>query len=443
MTTGFGLGRGWFDGPMASSSWRTEGQGGPLTVDASEAGRSAERRILRTALYVDFDNVYIGLSKIDKAVAQALGENPALVLGLLRDGRDDEGAFARRFLVRDCYLNPHQFGRYRASFVAAGFRVIDCPSLTGQGKNSADIHIVLDAVDALGHATRYDEFIICSADADFRPLMMKLRRHDRRTVMVSASQAAPAYEAVCDSAIGPIELVEALSDDATAAPKQADAPGLTADDLAAAATAVRESIKDAQAPVPGATAAEAAQRRVPGIAAAGWGGPGGFAQFVARELPELELRRNELGSWLVDPERHTTSDLPRGEGDGLIASICRVTRSPRLSSEQYAALFTELAEVAKHQPQLTRMGADVRDRTSARGQPVGRGAANFVVQGLVYAGVDPRRGDKQAHELAQSWRDNLLALCRQAGMPLSDDDATAVSDWVLGEPPPPVPATPE
>jgi hypothetical protein len=80
--------------------------------------------------------------------------------------------------------------------------------------------------------------------------------------------------------------------------------------------------------------------------------------------------------------------------DDVIARICRVTRAPRLSSDQYAMLFTELAEVGKVQPLLGRLGADVRNRVAARGTSVvvGRAAVNSVVQGLVYSGADPRDG---------------------------------------------------
>lgn len=41
-----------------------------------------------------------------------------------------------RFLIRNCYLNPTVYAKYRTYWTRAGFRVIDCPSLTQQGKSS-------------------------------------------------------------------------------------------------------------------------------------------------------------------------------------------------------------------------------------------------------------------------------------------------------------------
>jgi uncharacterized LabA/DUF88 family protein len=77
------------------------------------------------------------------------------------------------------------YGRFRPFFTRAAFRVVDCPPLTTRGKNSADIYMVLDILDALEHPTSFDEFILLSADADFTPVMLRLRAHDRRTVLLA------------------------------------------------------------------------------------------------------------------------------------------------------------------------------------------------------------------------------------------------------------------
>jgi hypothetical protein len=406
-------------------------------IDAAKDDRTS--RVLRSALYVDFDNLFTGLKQVDPDAARTFANDPARLLDWLSRGEDDDGGFRRRFLVRDCYLNPQVYAWCRAQFVAAGFRVVDCPSLTQQGKSSADTHIVLDVVDALSHSTRYDEFVICSADADFSPLMTKLRRHDRRTVMVAAGPYSAAYEAVCDTSIGPMQLVEAfasttppvdLREGLRSVPK-----GVDEADVATAAEAVRRIVAASTTPLPGATAAAAGQRAVPGIAAAGWGAAGGFSAFVRERLPELELVRNDSGGWLIDPKRHSVGDIVAETApDDVVARVCRVTRAPRLSGAQYAVLFEELSKAAPAQPLLGRIGADVRERAAAVGTPVGRGAVNFVVQGLVYAGADPRQGQRSGRELARAWRENVGTLCRQAGMELTPEDEIALDAWILGGP---------
>ena len=144
------------------------------------------RRRLRCALFVDFDNVYIGLQRLDPAAAEAFAGAPGRWLAALGTGSDSDGEFDRRFLVRSCYLNPSVFAQFRPNFTRAGFRVVDCPSLTQQGKSSADINLVLDVVDALGAPARYDEFVIVSADADFTPVALRCRADDRRVTVLTA-----------------------------------------------------------------------------------------------------------------------------------------------------------------------------------------------------------------------------------------------------------------
>lgn len=395
------------------------------------------QRVHRSALYVDFDNLYSGLRQVDADAATVFANDPGRLLDWLARGSDDEGLFRRRFLVRDCYLNPQSYAGFRAQFVAAGFRVIDCPSLTQRGKSSADTHIVLDVVDALSHATRYDEFVICSADADFSPLMTKLRRHDRRTLMVAAGPYAAAYEAVCDSTIGPMQLLEAFAAPVAQVAESTRVPAVavvTEEELSEATAAIQALVDASPSPVAGATAAQAGMRPVPHIAAGGWGQEGdGFAGFVRDRLPSLEFRRNTSGGWLLDPSRHALDAEPGdGEPDDVVARVCRVTHAPHLTPAQYSALFKHLSEAASEHETLNRLGADVRERTTAAGEPVSRRAVNFVIQGLVYAGHDLRAATLGPKELAQAWRANLRTICEQAGLELNDEEEATLDHWVLG-----------
>lgn len=411
-----------------------------MTITAQGGEDATVHRTSRTALYLDFDNVYSGLCRADRDVARRFAYDPGLLLNWLASGQDETGNFRRRFLVRDCYLNPQEYAWCRPQFVAAGFRVIDCPSLTQQGKSSADTHIVLDVVAALNHTTHYDEFIICSADADFSPLMTKLRRHDRRTVMIAAGPFATAYEAVCDTAIGPLQLVEALTPNPLSAgqakdsqPQAATSPTIPAVDLEAAMNAVREAVANAPAPIPGSSAAAAALKAVPNIAAAGWGGTGSFAAFIEHGLPELDLVRAQSGGWLLDPKRHSAADIPvpSGAADDIVARVCRIVRSQRFTSDQYAIMFLELVRASKTQPAIGRLAADVRDGAASRGVPLGRSAVNVIVSGLVYSGFNFRAENLDPRELAQNWRDYVVMRCRQAGTQLSLEDVAALDTWIL------------
>ena len=80
----------------------------------------------------------------------------------------------------------------------SGFQVVDCPPFTATGKNGADIQMVMDILDALEHKTSFDEFILLSGDSDFTPVLLRLRAHDRRTMILTAGLSAAAYRAACD-----------------------------------------------------------------------------------------------------------------------------------------------------------------------------------------------------------------------------------------------------
>ena len=113
-----------------------------------------------------------------------------------------------------CYGNPvprrnahdnstdmNSFPFVRHHFLRAGFEVIDCPPLTAQLKNSSDIRMVMDVRDYLTHDTYFDEFIILSGDADFTPVLHRLRAHARRTVIFANDFTAAPYTAISDGEV--------------------------------------------------------------------------------------------------------------------------------------------------------------------------------------------------------------------------------------------------
>jgi len=161
--------------------------------------------MVKTALFVDFDNVYLGLERVDRAAAERFATDPQRWLEWFEGGlmgkdspRTDQ---PRSVLVRKCYLNPKTFHAYRPYFTRCAFEVIDCPPLTRRAKNSSDIRMVMDILDALEHPTRFEEFVILSGDADFTPVLLRLRAHDRRTAVLAVGFAAEAYKAACDHVV--------------------------------------------------------------------------------------------------------------------------------------------------------------------------------------------------------------------------------------------------
>jgi hypothetical protein len=415
---------------------------------------------LRSALFVDFDNIYLGLRKLDEKAAEAFASRPTQWLRWLEEGLDSDGATPRRFLVRNVYLNPVTFGSFRAVYTRTGFRAIDCPPLTGQGKNSADIYMVLDIVDSLQNGFRYDEFVIASADADFTPVLHRLRSQDRRTTVLTAGISAAAYRAVCDSYVAPEVLADvALGEfdeareatsgeppsplvlsrtDGSRASTTSTASPPSQSDVDAVRRAIRSAVTAAPRPLVSAAAAHAALQAFPNLKESDWWGAGSFRAFLARYIPDLTYEGVPSPGYVYDPERHSIDDLPaaeRVELSPLLQQVCVVTGAPALASERYATLFTALADQLEDGPYLrNETEKRVRDRTDLANASVGRNAVNFVTQGLIYSGMSLVAGSS-AEVLARAWVTNLKSLCSSARMTLNPEDEAEIEAWVLGHVP--------
>ena len=170
----------------------------------SERGDGRTGRVY-SALFVDFDNIFSSLAQQDDHVANRFATGPEKWLEWLEKALPCENLdgleSTRRVLIRRCYLNPHMFRYFRPHFIRSAFEVIDCPPLTSRGKTSTDIFMVMDILDTLNHPTFFGEVIILSGDADFTPVLRRLREHARRTVVLSAGYVSPAYKASCDHLI--------------------------------------------------------------------------------------------------------------------------------------------------------------------------------------------------------------------------------------------------
>lgn len=249
---------------------------------------------MKTALFVDFDNVYSGLRRISAQGAERLARQPAKWLKWLTDELPMTYAAAhpeaprRRMLVRRCYMNPVLFHQFRRPFHEAGFEIVDCPPMTATGKTSTDIHLVLDTMDTLLDNTHFDEFMVFSADADFSPLLRRLRRHDRRTVVFAAGAMSEAYKASADLVIDiptfireGLQLVEASPEPDH--PSGADSPtdaSRIAELRQRASAAVQRLIQQASAPMSLPALASQLQREVPGLRECQWAGAGTFGALM-------------------------------------------------------------------------------------------------------------------------------------------------------------------
>ena len=191
--------------------------------DASGAGPSL------SAVFVDYDNIYLSLRRKNEDAAKRFAKDAAAWLKAIELGTlitpTNSGTLdgPRRIVMNRCYGNPvprrnqgdnstdmTSFPFVRHHFLRAGFEIVDCPPLTQQLKNSSDIRMVMDVRDYLHHDTYFDEFIILSGDADFTPVLHRLRAHARRTVIFANDYTAAPYTAISDGEIREADLIKLL-----------------------------------------------------------------------------------------------------------------------------------------------------------------------------------------------------------------------------------------
>jgi hypothetical protein len=300
---------------------------------------------MKSALFVDFDNVFTQLRALQPAAAERFARQPVEWMRWLvdrlgvPDGHPDRAA-RRRVLVRRCYLNPNWYQQYRHAFLRAGFEIVDCPPVTSQGKTSTDIHMVLDIIELLQHETRYDEFIVLSADADFTPVLRKLRRYDRRTSVLAIGFPSAAYQASADLLIDErlfIEEALGLGDahaDGTETPPtpgtlQAQwavaepvlpaaqaVPSLDAVQLADIARRIEAAVAQSAHPVPAGPLA-LRLRQAYGSALDTWNGHGMFKPFFRSLGLDRLVWLNGSGGRIADPERHATGLVSAPDGDAM------------------------------------------------------------------------------------------------------------------------------
>ncbi len=295
-----------------------------------------------TTVFVDYDNVYLSLKRKNEEAAKRFSKDAGVWLKEIASGALMTATNApavdveRRIVICRCYGNPvprrnqgdnstdmSSFPFVRHHFLRAGFEVVDCPPLTAQLKNSADIRMVMDVRDILTHETRFDEFVILSADADFTPVLHRLRAHARRTIIYSNDHTAAPYTAICDAEIREADFLSLLLDgqianqspsargETQALPSAASIETIRKDIL----TEVANTVRTADQPVPLEALADRCVRILghDKTVGAAWGGTGSFRDLLARGLPE-DIRLTPQPPYFVyDATRAAQSEAPRIE----------------------------------------------------------------------------------------------------------------------------------
>lgn len=354
-----------------------------------------------STVFVDYDNIYLSLKRKSEEAARRFAKDSPLWLAELASGRlitPTNGPALevnRRIIMSRCYGNPvprrnsadnstdmNSFPFVRHHFLRSGFEVVDCPPLTAQLKNSSDIRMVMDIRDYLNHDTYFDEFIILSGDADFTPLLHRLRAHARRTVIFANDYTAAPYTAISDGEVRESDLIALLLEgragaqpegNEAIAPPRASLPGAALASPAEIEATRRdivkeviEAVRSAGQPVPLEALADRAVRNLGHERTVGtaWGATGSFRELLVKTLPD-EIRLSEQPPYFVYDAARQIATQPAK----LEAPRAPLAEEPRVAPAAPAYGHDPLGEVrpvraerapAQPEPQIAEDRAAVR-----------------------------------------------------------------------------------
>jgi len=129
------------------------------------------------ALFCDFENVALGVRDAKYAKFDV---NKVLERLLLKGS----------IVVKKAYCDWERYKEFKRAMHEAAFELIEIPHVRMSGKNSADIRMVVDALDLCYTKSHVDTFVIISGDSDFSPLVSKLRENDKVVIGIGVKQSS-------------------------------------------------------------------------------------------------------------------------------------------------------------------------------------------------------------------------------------------------------------
>jgi uncharacterized LabA/DUF88 family protein len=137
---------------------------------------ASSNETISMALFCDFENVALGVrdAKFEKFDIKLVLER------LLLKGS---------IVVKKAYCDWERYKSFKGTMHEANFELIEIPHVRQSGKNSADIRLVVDALDLCYTKSHVNTFVIISGDSDFSPLVSKLRENAKQVIGVGVQQS--------------------------------------------------------------------------------------------------------------------------------------------------------------------------------------------------------------------------------------------------------------
>ena len=265
------------------------------------------------ALFCDFENVALGVR--DAHYAQF--DINKVVERLLLKGS---------IVVKKAYCDWGRYKEFKPAMHEASFELIEIPHVRQSGKNSADIRMVVDALDLCYTKQHVDTFVIISGDSDFSPLVSKLRENDKVVIGVGVKKStSDLLIANCDEFIYYDDLV------------RPQPPRSRARAAPSAAKPARGRAAKASKAAPAAQAAPGAP-----------GAPAGQSDQADQAAPPPADKKQE--AWDLVVKTYEALVEERGEGEKIWGSMIKQTlkrRKPGFNESYYGfRSFRQLLEEA-------------------------------------------------------------------------------------------------
>jgi uncharacterized protein (TIGR00288 family) len=178
--------------------------------------------ITNMALFCDFENVALGV----RDAKYASFDIRRVLERLLLKGS---------IVVKKAYCDWDRYKDFKAPMHEASFELIEIPHVRQSGKNSADIRMVVDALDLCYTKSHVDAFVIISGDSDFSPLVSKLRENNKYVIGIGVKDStSDLLSANCDEFIFYDDLVREQKPKRKPVEKKAPAKKTAASDAAKA-----------------------------------------------------------------------------------------------------------------------------------------------------------------------------------------------------------------
>jgi uncharacterized LabA/DUF88 family protein len=133
--------------------------------------------VTNMAVFCDFENIALG---VQDAKYEKFDIGKVLERLLLKGS----------ILVKKAYCDWDRYKAFKPAMHEAAFELIEIPHLRQSGKNSADIRMVVDALDLCYTKAHVETFVIISGDSDFSPLVSKLRENDKMVIGVGVKNSS-------------------------------------------------------------------------------------------------------------------------------------------------------------------------------------------------------------------------------------------------------------